>query len=372
METSINLQDPNVEYVDAICLDKSIILADGCTAATITTVDGEPLPLTFIVSQPLARNENRNRADGEIITSDVAATRIKTEEDSQETDDTSVYTVHFPNKAQSEESSYLEQQENDLQIEDKSVVMNEENSMEQEILISQPDIDSLTSVSRLEDFMDVVTTYKCKFCRFSCPWKSGLMSHIRYCHIKEKNSMGVLKPDNQAKSECLDNRENEESVIDSKLNTTCEKVTLDSDSSKVTSEETAQESVTIIRRTLEEDNERSSSPISALNERHIFLCGQCSDGFASLEECKQHMINDHNLKLAQDNEKSAKGIRSRPRKRRCMDDASLPKRPVKKEAIIKETTKKKRNILFKNLEDELDCCIKRKLRTGYVNDRAFR
>lgn len=40
----------SVEYVDAICLDKSIILNDG---TTITTIDSQSLPLTFIVSQPL-------------------------------------------------------------------------------------------------------------------------------------------------------------------------------------------------------------------------------------------------------------------------------------------------------------------------------
>ncbi|GFT98155.1 zinc finger protein 782 [Nephila pilipes] len=311
----------------------------------------------------------------EIITSDDAATHIKNEQNTQELErdnDSAVYTVHFPNNANPEETSYLEQQENDMLIEDKSVVMNEENSLEHEILISQPDIESLTSGSRLEDFMDVVTTYKCKFCRFSCPWKSGLMSHIRYCHIKEKNSVGVLKSDNQAKSECLDNEETEESVIDSKDTITCEKVvTLDTDSCKITSEETAEESITVISHKMDVDNEILNSPTSPLNERHIFLCGQCSDGFASLEECKQHMIYDHNLKLAQDNEKPSRK-RGRPRTRQRKVDANQPKKEVKKEANSKEPTKKKRTTLFKNLEDELDCCIKRKLRTGYVNDRAFR
>lgn len=57
----------------------------------------------------------------------------------------------------------------------------------------QSDIDELNSATNLEDFMDVVTTYKCKFCRFSCHWKSGLVSHIRCCHISEKKCIVTLK-----------------------------------------------------------------------------------------------------------------------------------------------------------------------------------
>ncbi|KAH7984703.1 hypothetical protein HPB52_023532 [Rhipicephalus sanguineus] len=48
-------------------------------------------------------------------------------------------------------------------------------------------------VERLEDFMDVVTTYHCKFCSFSCAWRSGLMSHFRSCHVAPSSS-GSLEP----------------------------------------------------------------------------------------------------------------------------------------------------------------------------------
>jgi hypothetical protein len=33
----------------------------------------------------------------------------------------------------------------------------------------------------------------------------------------------------------------------------------------------------------------SSNP-HPVSEKLVFLCGQCSDGFASLEACKQHMM----------------------------------------------------------------------------------
>ncbi|KAF8782616.1 zinc finger protein 782-like [Argiope bruennichi] len=367
METGINLPEP-VEYVDAICLDKGIILPDGCTTATITTVDGEPV--TFIVSQPLVENENCTRSEEEIITADDASSRNDNELNLQERDNRpTIYTVHYPNDVQQEETNYLEQQEHDI-LEESKTVINQENSVEHEILVSQPDIESLTPVSRLEDFMDVVTTYKCKFCRFSCPWKSGLMSHIRCCHIKEKNCIVTLKSENKTKTESLDSTRNDELATVSKDTDSSEKVAnvKENESCK---EDNIEESITVMNsEKVDAGNESSSSPNSPLNERHIFLCGQCSDGFASLEECKQHMIDDHNLRLAQDNEKPLRK-RGRPRTRQKKDDSNQQKKKIRKETSPKES-KKKRTTLFKNLEDELDCCIKRKLRTGYVNDRAFR
>lgn len=64
-------------------------------------------------------------------------------------------------------------------------------------MLEQSDIEELQSVTNLEDFMDVVTTYKCKFCRFSCHWKSGLVSHIRCCHISERKCIVTLKSEKE-------------------------------------------------------------------------------------------------------------------------------------------------------------------------------
>lgn len=62
-----------IEYIDTICLDKSVILADGCGTATLTTENGEALPVTFIVSQQILDNNNESAKeiieanDGDII-----------------------------------------------------------------------------------------------------------------------------------------------------------------------------------------------------------------------------------------------------------------------------------------------------------------
>ena len=111
------------------------------------------------------------------------------------TDDTkTVYAVHFPEtKAQSTDDC-IDISENGAVSEDKSIIS--ENSMDNEFH-DQSDMDELNSATNLEDFMDVVTTYKCKFCRFSCHWKSGLVSHIRCCHIAEKKCIVTLKSDKE-------------------------------------------------------------------------------------------------------------------------------------------------------------------------------
>ena len=55
----VSLSHP-VEYIDTICLDKNVILTDGCGTATLTTENGEALPVTFIVSQQILDNSNES------------------------------------------------------------------------------------------------------------------------------------------------------------------------------------------------------------------------------------------------------------------------------------------------------------------------
>lgn len=68
----VELPQP-IEYIDTICLDKGVILADGCGTATLTTENGEALPVTFIVSQQVLDNNNESikeviaSNDGDII-----------------------------------------------------------------------------------------------------------------------------------------------------------------------------------------------------------------------------------------------------------------------------------------------------------------
>lgn len=243
-------------------------------------------------------------------------------------------------------------------------------------------------VERLEDFMDVVTTYHCKFCSFSCAWRSGLMSHFRSCHVapssngslepveRPVSSRSAIKPaskparaGNNAVAYAL-------TTTGPGLNTNVagpatsaradSSIEVDSGASEpaVTAQveppkpPTSTPGNTQVVETTSEmatDPAPSRAPMDAslvlesalasmvsagsnevlpsgnsllprgddgqpvpAQERHIFICGQCSHGFGSLDECKEHMVEVHDLKVAtecdSESKKTAAGRkRGRPR-----------------------------------------------------------
>ncbi|XP_015910613.2 uncharacterized protein [Parasteatoda tepidariorum] len=423
METDISLPQ-SVEFVDAMCLEKSIILSDGCTTATITTVDGQALPVTFIVSQPLQDSPNDTQSVQDLINTSGVSIVCEQNDDlklnNAKDDPSSVYAVHFPTDDKSVDQSFLRAQENSILCENKSGVM-VDNSFTSDLLTNQEsDADLLTPIPRLEDFMDVVTTYKCKFCRFSCPWKAGLMSHIRCCHINEKQNIVTVKAEKNPNVEenslnlatssncaynpvektselvqskpCIAsqdqsfNMQAENCNFTEKVNqcnqdfveiSSCalpqsENPSVELDVRKIGSPETSNSLTDKFKKDcsdkedsnpffenseIDTDNENSSSLDSPV-ERHIFLCGQCSEGFASLDECKQHMVEDHDLKLEQNDIKPLKK-RGRPRKQHLPKETNDPPPPaLANENAPKERKRQSRppRILVKDFE----CGIKKK------------
>uniref|UniRef100_L7LY80 Putative gonadotropin inducible transcription factor n=1 Tax=Rhipicephalus pulchellus TaxID=72859 RepID=L7LY80_RHIPC len=251
-----------------------------------------------------------------------------------------------------------------------------------------PTVRRVERVERLEDFMDVVTTYHCKFCSFSCAWRSGLMSHFRSCHVAPSSS-GNLEPVERpvssrstVKPASKPTRAGSNAVAfalttagpglnsDIAGTATCARAepSIEADSGAVEPAVTAQveppqpltstpgnTQVTETTSELAADPVPSRTPMDAslvlesalasmvsagsnemlssgssllprgedgqpvpAQERHIFICGQCSHGFGSLDECKEHMIEVHDLKVAAEcdveSKKSAAGRkRGRPR-----------------------------------------------------------
>nr|XP_037284660.1 transcription factor E4F1-like isoform X1 [Rhipicephalus microplus] len=243
-------------------------------------------------------------------------------------------------------------------------------------------------VERLEDFMDVVTTYHCRFCSFSCAWRSGLMSHIRSCHVAPSSS-GSLEPvERPVSSKSTVKQASKPTragnnpvafalttagpVLNAEVagTATCARdepsIEVDSGAvepavsaqveppqpvpstpgktqvSEITSElatdpmpsRTPMDASLVLESALASmvsagSNEMLASGSSLLprgedgqpvpaQERHIFICGQCSHGFGSLDECKQHMVEVHDLKVATEcdveSKKTAVGRkRGRPR-----------------------------------------------------------
>lgn len=201
-------------------------------------------------------------------------------------------------------------------------------------------------VERLEDFMDVVTTYRCKFCRFSCAWRSGLMSHFRSCHVAPSTN-GSPAPLEPPPSNA--NRPLAPKVASAASNAVAFALTtsgpgldvgstgagpsieVDSPSPALvagTAEPSCSEPAAVA--SVSQAAEPTHVPMDAsmvlesalasmvspgdvlpsgtplqlrgeegelTQERHIFICGQCSQGFGSLDDCKDHMVKIHGLKL---------------------------------------------------------------------------
>lgn len=243
-------------------------------------------------------------------------------------------------------------------------------------------------VERLEDFMDVVTTYHCKFCSFSCAWRSGLMSHFRSCHVapsssssldpieRPVNSRPTVKPASKparAGSNAVAfaltttgpglntavagaaTGAGAEPSIEVDAGATEPAVTAPEEPPQPPTSTPANTQVSEATSELTNDTIPSRAPMDAslvlesalasmvstgsnevlssgssllprgedgqpvpAQERHIFICGQCSHGFGSLDECKEHMVEVHDLKVAAEcgveSKKTATGRkRGRPR-----------------------------------------------------------
>ena len=48
----------------------------------------------------------------------------------------------------------------------------------------------------MEDLMDVVTSYKCKFCQFTSPAPEGISSHVKSEHMDLIHVARYLRPGN--------------------------------------------------------------------------------------------------------------------------------------------------------------------------------
>ncbi|XP_023711955.2 zinc finger protein 358 [Cryptotermes secundus] len=117
--------------------------------------------------------------------------------------------------------------------------VNELNNQQKVLKVEKSLTEENVTLEKLEDFVELVTSYKCRICPFTTPEQQELLQHFRLHHMQMK----------------LD------------VNPSTEHV----------------------------DPGVASSNPQPVSEKLIFLCGQCNNGFASLEACKQHMMQDHEL-----------------------------------------------------------------------------
>ncbi|KAJ9591177.1 hypothetical protein L9F63_002294, partial [Diploptera punctata] len=114
--------------------------------------------------------------------------------------------------------------------------------------------DENMTFDKLEDFVELVTSYKCRICPFTTPDQQELIHHFKQQHVQ-------MKKDGS-------------SVNASQAETTLPTIPADS---------------------IEFPTDVLSPAAQPVSEKLIFLCGQCNDGFASLEACRQHMMQDHDM-----------------------------------------------------------------------------
>lgn len=380
-----------VEYVDAINIRNAIGSA-GSATTTITAEDGSTLPVTLIMSESDVtckvdsdftgnnKSENSDSVGPAVVTQ--SATQYVIEHITPgEVMQQTLYAIQFadgdsptcvvPVEAGNNKDIAGGSAESALEVTNAAV----------DSVQHQSDLHALETTTRLEDFMDVVTTYKCKFCRFSCPWKSGLMSHIRNCHLEA--------------SKHISSKESNSNSEPSELSSSSVRVE-SSESQNAESSKEGQKN-NEVSDTIHNEGEQnmnsntgseSKASLPPPTERHIFLCGQCRDGFDSLQACKNHMIEDHNIKL--EVAKSKEKADNPPKKRKKMKMNSCPSpgwpngSPPEEnlradltgdetEEISQELKNKRRIRRPKCLEDDYFLGVKRRrVKRENLNDKAYR
>ncbi|XP_029636643.1 zinc finger protein 236 [Octopus sinensis] len=228
-------------------------------------------------------------------------------------------------------------------------------------------VDRFTDVN-LTDYMDVVTTYKCRFCNFSCNQPQEIGIHVRNVHIKttpSKLSTISNMPDiEQAESSSGDVTVEEETIPD--LSKT-QSVAVSQEASSLSDVDsvslieksdagslielasnhqqviftqgslnepqmipthndilstgnivpsyipleattTVEDSLTFVNESEINSQAISQFSVAASDDfsepniegddvltKELFLCGQCRIGFNSIEECKSHIVQVHNI-----------------------------------------------------------------------------
>ncbi|CAG2211202.1 unnamed protein product [Mytilus edulis] len=200
----------------------------------------------------------------------------------------------------------------------------------------------------IEDYMDVVTTYKCRFCSFTSSAPEGISEHVKQIHIQQPikpktetiqinnrkipiNSLHVLiqtlasashqshdsvtlvtvdqldeqvanftGDDNTESStfniisignQTIENEEKVDTCLVENLSETNGDVNCDGSTQ---TNDNNQTDFTLEVQSYESANSPKSTPPIT---KELFLCGQCSIGYNSIEDCKSHMVEDHNIQI---------------------------------------------------------------------------
>lgn len=182
----------------------------------------------------------------------------------------------------------------------------------------------------ISEFMDVIYTYKCKFCTFMTTDSPTFTNHVVDEHMQHRLQPAVQTIEKPQTSAVSTSTETQTALSEGEIKSGTSllilgsKITPKRTSTSTTMTSSVEEAVPeeprlviepqggesaggsqedslsteagSVHTTVEMAGEQPSEPGSELRE--LFLCGQCNLGFTSIEECKSHMMQDHNVALA--------------------------------------------------------------------------
>ena len=187
----------------------------------------------------------------------------------------------------------------------------------------------------LNDIMDVVTMYKCKFCSFSCGQPEGIGQHVQQTHVlsdlrrAESNTAQLttstgtsdlsiqtgspgsvafaVEPQPKPASRSLLRQAGLSSGIALDVSD-AHGSRAELDGADRLMEAASMQSVETV---VDVGQVAEAAAEGLAINKEIYLCGQCNLGFDSMENCKNHMIRDHNIMVEQEEEQEEVGTEVR-------------------------------------------------------------
>ena len=167
---------------------------------------------------------------------------------------------------------------------------------------TKDNIDNNTTLLDINQFMEVIYTYNCKFCNFSTKQADEMSSHVLSVHIQKppQTSDQSTEPADVAKCDLV-----KAELIDHVYNAAlshdkAQKVEIIEEGSAVDGDGMMEHSCLGLVADVQNEVLPAVQDSAANTDntcQELFMCGQCTLAFLSIEQCRQHMHGEHNITL---------------------------------------------------------------------------
>lgn len=191
-------------------------------------------------------------------------------------------TIEIPGKGYFTVSGLLFPIQERKNIDDSNEIFQIENDSDEATLE-----DSNQNSIEISELADVITAYKCKSCDYTGTDKELFLEHYREFHLN--NIQLVTLQDENTSQQFEDSMVKSETEAQPKYFLETDEGTYELNTQDV-------QTIGINGNNLENLNTNGNKMIETIEEKYILLCSQCKKGFDSIDDCKQHMIDDHKLR----------------------------------------------------------------------------